>query len=200
MQFRDPHLQQKYEKYWIDGLTKKLRYLLIACALYVITKLVLLLFGSHDLITVKVLRLLLNVSFFVAAWLLHRKSKYSVPILCPLHVLLGGILTIYFIEDTAKITTITGSPYEFLGSDFTTMSFILVSLIECQPAQTLLVLSPIYILTNLAMLVAINSTKEEKLQMKQITSMTQRFAVIAVVMSYSTFIIALNEAELFLTT
>ena len=93
----------------------------------------------------------------------------------------------------------TGQAAELIGSENTTITYICLVFIHNQQKFIILVLTPIYLLINIAMLISVNKEAEDgKSKMGQISNVFQRFFMISVVVIISQYLVVVQEAELFL--
>ena len=110
-----------------------------------------------------------------------------------------GILNTMVLKSHTGKNTMTGWAGEIIGSESTTVMFILSIFISNDPKYCMLVLSPIYLLINIAMLISVNrDLEDDEKKMLLIINVFSRFFLIIMAVHVSQFLVVIQEAELFL--
>ena len=199
--FRDPILKEKYVVYQRQKHLERLFYILIFLVPYTILLLATMFFGSRDLIPVKLGRLVTHWVFFTAAILLHESGRLSTNIVISIHFICIGVINVYFITSTGKEVSLTSDPSEIIGSENTTITYIIFMFLSNNQNYCMFVLTPIYLAINIAMLASVYDDIEEttggKAKHIKAVSVIWRVIVIGAAMLYAQFMVVLQQTELF---
>ena len=167
--------------------------------IYSLLKLALSFFGSKDLLTIKLGRSVIIIILFTSAVLLHSKFKYATDVISALGLITLGFLNTWALSKNGPNVTISGEASELIGSEHTTICFILLVFVGGNAKFNMGILLPIYVLVSIAMLIKVYDENDQENKIKtRIMNVTQRVFLIAFSINFAHYLVVLQEAELFL--
>ena len=139
----------------------RLHYLMIVVSLHSILSFSMVFFGSGSLIAVKLGRVGINLIASSSMLIWHLKYRYAVTTIMPIYLLSLGVINTMALKSTGSNVTTSGKASEVIGSENTTIVFIGLIFINNSPKYCMLVLSPIYLLINIAMLITVKDEVDD---------------------------------------
>ena len=140
----------------------------------------------------------INLGSYACCVFLHYRFKYATETAIAIGLICLGVLNTYALSSTGHNVTITGKASELIGSENTTIAFIFSLFVNGNVTFNVMILSPIYLLINIAMLVSVyDEATQENTRKVQTINIIMRFALIALACNFFQSLIALQEAELF---
>ena len=179
-----------------------MRYVTIFAIPYTILLVFLMIFGSKDLIISKLGRLTIHWTCLIASFVFHTRWKYSFDVILALWLLTLGVFDTWMLASMGKYLAITGDASELIGSDTTTLCFIIFISLHNNQKYCLGIFTPIYLLINIAMLLSVYEDIEEtgmgKKKVNKAINVIVRFTFIAVGCLFAQYLVVIQETELFL--
>ena len=123
---------------------------------YSILLLITMFFGSNDLIPIKLGRLIINWVCIIAGAALSQKRKWTGNIVITIWFVSIGLINTYALKISGKELSLTGDPTDLLGSEYTTILYIIFMFLSNNHMYCVFVLTPIYLIINIAMLVTVH--------------------------------------------
>lgn len=197
VRFKDPVVHQEYKKYVGVKTQEKLNYMIIFLLLFTLVELSLMAFGSSEMIPVRLGRAAINLVGGLSAFLLHSRWEYATLTIMAFWLISTGAFNTLVLPSTGPEVTSTGLSCELIGSDNTTIIYILVMFMNgnCKYGMTLF--TPIYMLVNVAMF---NRVYDEERQEHAIQGVNEaiRVCLISFILIFVHYLVVLQGAELFL--
>ena len=141
---------------------------MVALFIYTILKLVLSLFGSKekDILIIKIGRSAIIIILFTCAFLLHSRFKYATEVISALLLIALGFLNTWALSKVGQNVTFSGEASELIGSENTTMCFIILVFVGGNSKFNMAILLPIYLLISIAMFVKVYDEHEQQNKIK----------------------------------
>ena len=110
-----------------------------------------------------------------------------------------GILNAWALSSTVYNATTTGQASELIGSDHTTVIFMMMIFITGNITFNTAILTPIYVLVNVGMLYSVYDEEQMKNNRNvQTVNIVMRFTLLAFALNFAHYLVILQEIELFL--
>ena len=135
---------------------------MVALFIYTLLKLVLSFFGSKELLTIKLGRSAIKIILFTSAVLLHSRFKYATEVISALLLITLGFLNTWALSKVGQKVTISGEASELIGSEQTTMCFIILVFVGGNAKFNMAILLPIYVLVSIAMLIKVLDENDQE--------------------------------------
>ena len=181
--FRDPMLQLEYQAYKRETVQTRLNYYMIVLFVYAVMVLAMSFFGAKELLPVKFGRLAIAVVAYSASYFLNMRYKYATSIIFALWLSSVGTINVLALSKTAGQVTYSGWAGELIGSENTMCMYLILMSIQNNANFSVLVLCPIYMLINAAMLYVVSKDIDDRQQqMVKIMSVSQRIITLMVVL------------------
>ena len=152
-------------------------------------------FGSKDLLPVKLGRLIIHWVCFTAGIFLHESRKISTNIVITIWFICIGVINTYMLKSTGKDISLNSDPSEIIGSENTTITYIIFMFLSNNQHFCMFVLTPVYLVVNIAMLVTVYDDIEEieggKTKTVKAVSVIWRFAVIGAATIFAQYLVVL---------
>ena len=121
-------------------------------------------FGAKELLPVKFGRLAIAVVAYSASYFLNMRYKYATSIIFALWLSSVGTINVLALSKTAGQVTYSGWAGELIGSENTMCMYLILMSIQNNANFSVMVLCPIYMLINAAMLYVVSKDIDDRQQ------------------------------------